>query len=101
MTEVVVSPSEAREALPRTPYVGLVPYGEKDAPFFFGREQEKSIVTSNLRAVRLTILYGPSGVGKSSLLLAGVAHDLRALVAGKAANGNERAPFAVCVFRGC
>ena len=32
---------------------------------------EAAIITANLRA-RLTILYGPSGVGKSSLVLAGV-----------------------------
>ena len=30
-------------------------------------------------ASRLTVLYGPSGVGKSSLLRAGVARRLRAL----------------------
>ena len=62
---------------PETPYVGLVPYGEEDADFFFGRDDERRIVTGNLRASRLTILYGPSGVGKTSLLQAGVVHDLR------------------------
>ena len=31
-------------------------------------------------ASRLTVLYGPSGVGKSSLLRAGVAQRLRSLV---------------------
>ena len=64
---------------PRTPYVGLVPYGEDDADFFFGRDEERWIVAGNLRADRLTILYGPSGVGKSSLLFATVARSLRAL----------------------
>ncbi len=34
------------------------------------------MVTANLIASRLTVLYGPSGVGKSSLLRAGVAHAL-------------------------
>lgn len=99
MSEAVAPRIAARKALPETPYVGLVPYDENDAPFFFGREQEKEIVTANLRAVRLTVLYGPSGVGKSSLLLAGVVHDLRALVARHAAAKPERAPYAVCVFR--
>ena len=37
---------------------------------------------SNLVASRLTVLYGPSGVGKSSLLRAGVVLRLRALVTG-------------------
>ena len=54
------------------PYKGLVPYAEEDARFFFGREADRQIVTANLYAARLTILYGASGVGKSSLLQAGV-----------------------------
>jgi WD40 repeat protein len=85
--------------LPRTPYVGLVPYSEADAPFFFGREDDEQIVAGNLRAARLTVVYGPSGVGKTSLLSAGVIHDLRALVARNAATEGDRAPFAICAFR--
>src|SRR5215510_12246888 len=60
------------------PYKGLMPYTEEDAPFFFGREAEREIITANLMASRLTLLYGPSGVGKSSVLNAGVVHHLRA-----------------------
>ena len=59
---------------PDTPYVGLVPYGEADAAFFFGRDEETRIVAGNLRASGLTLLYGASGVGKTSLLRAGVVH---------------------------
>ena len=47
--------------------------------FSFGRERETEIVVANLIASRLTVLYGPSGVGKSSLLRAAVARSLRAL----------------------
>jgi hypothetical protein len=54
--------------LPATPYVGLVPYGEDDAAFFFGRVKEQRVIAGNLRASRLTVVYGPSGVGKTSLL---------------------------------
>ena len=61
------------------PYRGLMPFSERQAPFFFGRDAERKIVTANLLASRLTVLYGPSGVGKSSLLNAGVAWDLRRL----------------------
>jgi WD40 repeat protein len=50
---------------------------EEDAPFFFGRETERSIITASLLSSRLTLLYGAVGVGKSSLLRAGVAHRLR------------------------
>ena len=59
------------------PYVGLAPYGERDAEWFFGREREIELIVANLRASRLTLLYGESGVGKSSVLLAGVMPHLR------------------------
>ena len=59
------------------PYKGLVPYGEEDASFFFGRDAEQELIVANLMASRLTLLFGPSGVGKSSLLRAGVAPTLR------------------------
>ena len=59
------------------PYKGLAPYTEEDARYFFGRDTERRIIADNLRASRLTLLYGPSGVGKSSVLNAGVAHDLK------------------------
>src|SRR6266700_3750015 len=59
------------------PYVGLVPFFEKDAEFFYGRKEESKIIAANLRAARLTLLYGPSGVGKSSVLRAGVVSPLR------------------------
>ena len=62
-----------------SPYKGLVPYSEEDAGFFFGREADRDVIEANLIASRLTILYGPSGVGKSSILRAGVAHHLRKL----------------------
>ena len=72
------------------PYVGLVPYTEAEAEWFFGREAEQRIITANLRASRLTLLYGASGVGKSSVLLAGVAPRLRAMVAENVAAGARR-----------
>jgi hypothetical protein len=61
----------------RCPYKGLLPYTEDDAPYFFGRDTERRVIGDNLRASRLTLLYGESGSGKSSALRAGVAYDLR------------------------
>ncbi|HEY0004767.1 MAG TPA: tetratricopeptide repeat protein [Pyrinomonadaceae bacterium] len=61
----------------RSPYQGLIPYGEDDAPFFFGREKEARLIIANLFASPLTVLYGVSGVGKSSVLRAGAANQLR------------------------
>ncbi len=59
------------------PYKGLQPYTEADRAYFFGRERDQEIIASNLYAASLTILYGASGVGKSSVLLAGVVPQLR------------------------
>jgi WD40 repeat protein len=67
-------------AAPPSPYKGLAPFedSELDALLFFGREREIAVIVANLMAARLTVLYGASGVGKTSLLRAGVAHRLRA-----------------------
>ena len=65
--------------VPESPYKGLASFedSELDALLFFGREREIAAVAANVLANRLTVLYGPSGVGKSSLLGAGVARRLR------------------------
>jgi len=67
--------------IPDSPYKGLASFedSELDALLFFGREREAATVAANVLANRLTVLYGPSGVGKSSLLHAGVARRLREL----------------------
>jgi CHASE2 domain-containing sensor protein len=64
-----------------TPYVGLDYFHEEDAGLFFGRDAERKRIVGNLRASRLTLLYAESGVGKSSLLRAGVSARLRQLAA--------------------
>jgi hypothetical protein len=65
--------------MPPPPYRGLSPYtdSDDDAELFFGREAEIEIACANLLAARLTLLYGPSGAGKTSLLRAGLVHRLR------------------------
>lgn len=59
------------------PYKGLQPYTEADRKYFFGRARDEGIITSNLYAASITVFYGASGVGKSSVLLAGVVPRLR------------------------
>jgi WD40 repeat protein len=68
-------------AAPVSPFKGLAAFedSELDALFFFGREREREILVANLLASRFTVLCGESGVGKTSLLAAGVARELRAL----------------------
>jgi WD40 repeat protein len=64
---------------PATPFKGLAAFQdtELDALLFYGREREREVVVANLLAARLTVLYGASGVGKTSLLRAAVVHSLR------------------------
>lgn len=59
------------------PYVGLRPFEEEHRAYFFGREREQRLIIANLLAAPLTILYGASGVGKSSVLMAGVIPQLQ------------------------
>jgi hypothetical protein len=59
------------------PYVGLQPFTEAYRDYFFGRERDVRLIAANLQATKLTILYGPSGVGKSSVLMAGAMPILR------------------------
>ncbi|MEV5413739.1 tetratricopeptide repeat protein [Thermopolyspora sp. NPDC052614] len=54
------------------PYVGLRPYGAGDQDRFFGRSRESREVSHLWQSNRLVVLYGPSGIGKTSLLHAGV-----------------------------
>src|SRR5579864_3033941 len=75
--------SAVRTAL-ESPYKGLAPFedSELDALLFFGRERETEVIVANLLAAKLTVLYGPSGVGKSSILRAAVARRLREVAPG-------------------
>jgi hypothetical protein len=61
------------------PYKGLPALTEWDAAFFFGREQETKEVLELLARSRgrIVTLLGQSGVGKSSLVSAGVLSRLR------------------------
>jgi WD40 repeat protein len=75
------------------PYRGLAPFEDsaEDARRFFGREGDRDVIIANLLAHPLTVLHAESGVGKSSLLRAGVAQRLRA-------GGDGDRPLAVVVF---
>jgi WD40 repeat protein len=81
----------------RGPYQGLIPYSEADAAYFFGRETARDIVLDNLLAYRVSVLYGQSGVGKSSLLRAGVVRQVVDDGRRRIERG-ERAEYAAVVF---
>ncbi|MEU9835505.1 AAA family ATPase [Streptosporangium sp. NPDC048047] len=60
----------------RCPYAGLEPYDQSRADVYFGRESETlelvEVVQRRLAAPSLVVVTGASGVGKSSLLQAGL-----------------------------
>ena len=72
---------------PRNPYKGLRPFTQRDAADFFGREVVvkkvldliNSLVTEQpaRSSTRLLTILGPSGVGKSSLIMAGLLPKLQ------------------------
>ena len=59
------------------PWLGLSPYTEATQEFFFGRDLEVRELFRRVREQPLTILFGQSGLGKTSLLGAGLIPKLR------------------------
>jgi energy-coupling factor transporter ATP-binding protein EcfA2 len=59
------------------PYVGLETIREANADLFFGRDEAIGEVLKDLRISELVVVAGPSGSGKSSLVLGGVLPKLR------------------------
>ena len=61
------------------PYKFLDYFTEQDSSLFFGREHEVETICSQILAHRSFILHGRSGVGKSSILRAGLMPRLKAM----------------------
>ncbi|HWN66898.1 MAG TPA: serine/threonine-protein kinase, partial [Haliangium sp.] len=59
------------------PFAGLAAFQEADADRFFGRARDIGQVVAQLRSRPLVVVVGPSGVGKSSLIRAGVIPALK------------------------
>ena len=59
------------------PWPGLESYDEASAEYFRGRTAETEELLSLIRRAPLAVLYGQSGLGKTSLLQAGVFPALR------------------------
>jgi serine/threonine protein kinase len=59
------------------PFAGLAAFQEADADRFFGRTRDIDQVVAQLRSRPLVAVVGPSGVGKSSLIRAGVIPALK------------------------
>ncbi len=59
------------------PWPGLLPFTEQAQAFFHGRDEEARELLRGIKRARLTVLFGQSGLGKSSLLRAGLFPQLR------------------------
>ena len=60
-----------------SPFKGLSAFGESDADWFFGREDAVKLLMEVIARERLVMVAGPSGSGKSSLVLAGLVPHLK------------------------
>jgi serine/threonine protein kinase len=61
-----------------SPYPGLTAFQENDADRFFGRSRDIARMVQRVRELPITAIVGPSGVGKSSFIRAGVGPALKA-----------------------
>jgi WD40 repeat protein len=60
------------------PYLGLHSYEERHADRFFGREESVTELARMVKRGPITVVFGVSGIGKSSVLQAGLFPQLRA-----------------------
>ncbi|HVV82700.1 MAG TPA: serine/threonine-protein kinase [Kofleriaceae bacterium] len=65
-------------AIDESPYTGLSSFQESDANRFFGRSREIAAAVPKLRDHAMMAVLGPSGVGKSSFVRAGLVPALKA-----------------------
>lgn len=65
------------QSVETNPWLGLASYCEADSAIFFGREQETAELLRLIDREALTVLFGRSGLGKTSLIHAGAIPTLR------------------------
>jgi hypothetical protein len=63
---------------PENPWLGLFSYSEDTRAYFHGRDDETAELARRVQRKLLTVLFGQSGLGKTSLLRAGIVPRLRA-----------------------
>ncbi|NIM46530.1 MAG: hypothetical protein GTO54_13070, partial [Nitrososphaeria archaeon] len=61
------------------PYKGLAAFTEADADLFFGRGEDIDILLGKVCSYGMVTLLGESGIGKTSLLRAGLTPQLEKL----------------------
>ena len=61
----------------RHPWLGLDSFTEDTRGFFYGRDEEVAELARRVQRKLLTVLFGQSGLGKTSILRAGLVPRLR------------------------
>jgi hypothetical protein len=61
----------------RNPWLGLASFTEETRQYFYGREEEVAELARRVQRKLLTVLFGQSGLGKTSILRAGLVPRLR------------------------
>ena len=62
---------------PQNPWLGLASFTEESRAYFHGRDEEIGELSRRVQRKLLTVLFGQSGLGKTSILRAGVVPRLR------------------------
>jgi len=83
---------------PQSPFVSLAAFTPRAAAYFTGRERFAVTLAGAILRSRVTVLYGQSGSGKSSVLGAALPQAMRATLR-RAAETTQRAPFRLLHFR--
>ena len=83
---------------PQSPFVGLAAFTPRAAAYFTGRERFAVTLAGAILRSRVTVLYGQSGSGKSSVLGAALPQAMHATLR-RAAETTQRAPFRLLHFR--
>ena len=71
------APGSAPDVDAQHPWLGLASFSEETRAYFYGREDEVAELARRVQRKPLTILFGQSGLGKTSILRAGIVPRLR------------------------
>ena len=69
--------SNTTEVDTQHPWLGLASFTEETRQYFYGREEEVGELSRRVQRKLLTVLFGQSGLGKTSILNAGIVPRLR------------------------
>ena len=70
-------PGPSTQVDPENPWLGLDSFSEETRGYFHGREEEIAELARRVQRKLLAILFGQSGLGKTSILRAGIVPRLR------------------------